>query len=202
MIAFEDHAAGLRFMVPADWDLKTDDLLQPLTAAVSAPLRQDNTDDWVREQKAIAQEQKLWEMAANPDFNGDELDELLDDQTEQAVVFAGRWEHLFEAAPGVEELLDGAVWLARSYGEFFEFFPDSPVEAVDHSRRKITVGGRPAATVSYRIVAEQGGRNSGYLRAVVVHLAEGRVSFAFGLAKPDEDRLIIDTILDSVTPLA
>ena len=68
--------------------------------------------------------------------------------------------------------------------------------------RALEVGGRPAATASFRVVFKSATKDPAYVRIVAVHTGDGGLSYVYGSTVPDGDaaRRALDDVLDSVTP--
>lgn len=114
-----------------------------------------------------------------------------------AMVLAGQWKDFFKNAPERASLEKGAQWLARSFAEFF--FPD-PGDRKDETTRVLTVGDHRAATASFRIDFTAGKNPPTYIRATVVEMESGKVSFLFGAAPADDGiRGVVDDIHDELT---
>ncbi len=211
----DDLEAGLRFVVPPGWEISPVELVEPLTTAAYPSPGGEALDD----EAAWAAEQALWEEAtawspedAQPaaplpvDPDDDEEAFVLNLMYPRAI-YLGRWEDLDEEPPEEEDLLAGADWLANGFREDFKIYPSHILLGLDHGQRRVTVAGRPAAVAWYRFFVDEGGEGDergervGYLRLLLVHLADGMLSFIVGLGQSDADRRLIDACLDSVEPL-
>lgn len=169
--------------------------------------------------RARAEEMALWAEAMGEDVRFEEEEPVVpeeDDEDDEEdgplledddpVVFAGPWvEDFYEDPPDEDDIVPAAAWLAASYGEFLWFFarhdPWRRAYGVDYSQRRLTIGGRPAATVVYRYLSGDDGETAAALRVVVVQFADDRVSYALGLAHSADGCRLVDAILASVEVL-
>ncbi|NUT33921.1 MAG: hypothetical protein HOV79_12695 [Hamadaea sp.] len=209
----DDQFAGLRLFLPRAWKVETEDLLGPFTMVVSKPEPDPNDPEQLA--RAAAEEARLWRIAVDvdADYSDDPLDDL-GEGSEHVSVATGTLQNLAEAPvevpdvdppydsePSDEELFEVAEDLATTYGALLDFYPERSVRSEQVTRRVLDLDGRIAASYSHTYSAGVNGEETGHLHLVVVHLAEGRLSFALGVAKPDRDRTLIDDIIDSVRPL-
>lgn len=209
----DDHEAGLRLFLPRAWKLQTGDLMGPFTMVVTKPEPDPNDPEMLA--RAAAEEEMLWRMATDTSYTEAHLDalETPDSAAEHTSVATGTLEaegrtHRdpdndlpFADEPSDEELLETAENLATTYAALLDFYPERSVRTEHITRRVLDLDGRIAASYAQTYAAGPNGEESGHLHLIVVHLADGRLSFALGIAKPDGDRALIDDILDSVRPL-
>lgn len=197
---YDDHAAGLRLVLPAGWQVRTDDLMGPFTCLALLPdPASDRSDPAVR--RALAQERQLWEEASGgplPDRYFDDDDD--GDPASTTFVMLGILDP-DEYDVGDGWLLDAADWVATTFGMYFDAFPERSPGPQEQARQVFELAGRPAASVSFTFSAYRHGRDAGHLRAVAVELADGRASFGLGLAKADSDWPLIDQVLADLRPL-
>ena len=202
MSTYDDRAAGLRLVLPAGWQLRTDDLTGPFTCLALLPdPASDRNDPAV--QRALAEERQLWEEASGgplPDryFEEDDADS---DPASTTFVLLGTFDPV---EYGVSEggLVEAADWVATTFGVYFDAFPELTLGPGEETRQVFDLAGRPAASVSFTFSAHRHGHDAGHLRAVAVELADGQVSFGLGLAKADTDWPLIDQVLENLRPLA
>jgi hypothetical protein len=201
MAIHDDRVAGLRLRLPHDWKVGGDKLIGPFTCLANRPKRTADPDDPEATARVMVDVQRLWDRAADPGLHDLDLDlDELDPPTEHACLAVGVFglvntdDELGPPIPG--DLLDAADWLAATYGTLLDFRPSGQVRS---KTRPATLDGRPAAETTRAYVA---GHQSGYLRIVVVDLPGGRLSFALGIAVPDDERHVIDAILDGLRPLS
>jgi hypothetical protein len=196
MSTYDDRAAGLRLVLPAGWQLRTDDLMGPFTClALLADPASDRSDPAVRQ--ALAEERQLWEEASGQRLPDEYVNDD-DDPASTTFVLLGTLEH------GVIEgdLVEAADWVATTFGAYFDAFPERSLGPEEETRLVFELAGRPAASVSFTFSARRHGYEAGHLRAVAVGLGDGRVSFGLGLAKADGDWPLIDQVLEDLQPLA
>lgn len=101
--------------------------------------------------------------------------------------------------PTAEQLQAQAKSVAFRNAEFF--VPEAGSrEAL--STRSLEIGGRPAATVSFRIVFKDATRSPAYVRTVLIFAADDAISYVFGMTSPDGpgDRGPVDQVMNSVRP--
>ncbi|WP_211588923.1 TetR/AcrR family transcriptional regulator [Allorhizocola rhizosphaerae] len=197
LTARQDRLSGLKLVLPEHWVPVHDVLLESFTLAVAGPQADDDEDSPAGRDRANVEERRLWQEATTTVFSPAD-DSGGEPPAGPPAVYAGLWGDLFEAPPGKQALVELADRIATHYGEYFQFLPANPGHSLDYSRRALTVSGRAAATVSYRLSGQHG---ESYLRAVIIHRGAGEVSFVLGLSPSGTDRVIIDKILDSVEAL-
>lgn len=83
-----------------------------------------------------------------------------------------------------------------------EFFAPQEGSREAVSTRSLEIGGRPAATASFRIVFKDATRAPAYVRVVLLFTADDAISYVFGMTSPDGrgDRAPVDQVMESVRP--
>lgn len=83
-----------------------------------------------------------------------------------------------------------------------EFFMPQPGTREALSTRSLRIGGRDAASASFRLAFST--EDPAYVRVVLVPTGDGTMSYLYGSVKPDgaAARQALDRILDSVTPVS
>lgn len=112
-----------------------------------------------------------------------------------SMVGSGRWDPL-TVPPSTDELIASAARLASEYGEFF--LP-ADGDRLDVLMEGTVVGGRPAGRAGYRLRYPEA-REPAYVRALVVALAPGKVSFLLAVS-PASCAPTVESVLTSATPI-
>lgn len=122
------------------------------------------------------------------------------DKDEGAVVVAFPQGQKVAAKPTPEQLQAQVKSVAFRNAEFF-MPQEGSREAL--TTRSLEIGGRPAATASFRIVFKDATRSPAYVRTVLIFTADDSISYVFGSTAPDgkADRAAIDQVMDSVRPV-
>ncbi|MGP4111476.1 hypothetical protein ACTWP5_11225 [Streptomyces sp. 4N509B] len=215
----EDRRAGLRFVAPPRWRIVPhdpedegegeggyEDGWSPTTTAIPSPSGE-----------GIAVARDPWDPHFDTDEDGPgpghehehehqaeaeaEADAWFAGMLDQRGIWVGLWEGLPEDPPDEDGLLEAAEWLADQSVNL-EYLAPPTVHGREFRARRMTVHGRPAAGVWARFAGDEDDGTAAYLRLLLLQLADGRLSFVFGVAQSDADRQLVDDCLDSVEPIA
>ncbi|HEX6686403.1 MAG TPA: hypothetical protein VF062_26765 [Candidatus Limnocylindrales bacterium] len=212
-LVIHDRGAGLLFNLSSGWNLRNDvDMVEPFTCFATRSELPVDPHDPLAAARADAEEERLWREAMAPDWEpSDDDDEDPQKPAEGTSVTFGKLDDpadgegaafgVFEGVPTEQDLLEAAGTLSHTYGAMFGFYPDGQIRSETRSHRLFELDGRPSAEITHTVAAGRDGRNTGYMRTIVVHLADGRTSFALGIASPGSDRSLVDAVIDSVKPL-